>query len=133
MLRPISAASTERVFSFLTELDAPSRRKMSRTLVAQILFLRGNLDTVLDLLKEEADKERNAAVAARDVLRACDEAAAKARLARAVARAAVTASASRPKRARRDDEDEERTRTRTTTTPPPPMSSTTSTNQTTLT
>jgi hypothetical protein len=107
LLRPISAASTERVFSFLTELDAPSRRKMGRTLVAQILFLRGNHDTVLDLLKEEADKERDAVAAARDARRACDEAAAKARLARAVARAAVTASASCPKRAVRDDEDED--------------------------
>ena len=79
---------------------------MGRKLVAQILMLRGNLDVVLDLLKEEADKERDADEAGRASRAARDGVELGARLARSMKSATDAAPA--PKRARDvapDDDD----------------------------
>jgi predicted ArsR family transcriptional regulator len=60
LLRPISAASCERVFSYLTLMDVSNRRNMGRPLLMSLLKLRGNAETVLELAAETADAMRTA-------------------------------------------------------------------------
>jgi len=65
LLRPASAAACERIFSFLTSMDAPNRRSMGRPLLTNLLKLRGNADIVRELTAEAAHAKRDAVVSAR--------------------------------------------------------------------
>ncbi len=64
LLRPVAAAACERVFSYLTAMDAPCRRSMGRVLLINLLKLRGNAEIVLELTAEAAHSKRQAVIAA---------------------------------------------------------------------
>ena len=49
-LSPLSSASVERIFSYLTHLDTPDRRSMERSTLEMILFLRANW-RIVELLR----------------------------------------------------------------------------------
>ena len=51
-LSPISSASVERIFSYLTALDTPARRSMKHETLAMLLFLRANW-RIVELLRLE--------------------------------------------------------------------------------
>ena len=54
ILRPVSSASVERIFSVLTRMDAPTRSNLVETSVHNLLFLQGNFAVVKELLDAEA-------------------------------------------------------------------------------
>ena len=66
LLRPLSSAVCERVFSFLTKLDTAQRRTMSAKTLEMLLFLRANWHIVEELVKREADMIRGARRHAKD-------------------------------------------------------------------
>lgn len=51
--RPISSACCERIFSYLTHMDANDRQTMGKDLLAMLLFLRGNWQLVQTMVAEE--------------------------------------------------------------------------------
>jgi len=51
--RPISSACCERIFSYLTHMDANDRQTMGKDLLAMLLFLRGNWRLVHTMVVEE--------------------------------------------------------------------------------
>lgn len=53
IMRPISSAGPERVFSYLTKLDQKDRRRMQATTLYNLLFLRSNWRVVRQLLRHE--------------------------------------------------------------------------------
>ena len=71
-LSPISSASVERIFSYLTALDTPQRRSMDVDTLTMILFLRANwrivellrIDLAALITAVEAPPDRGAAEAA---------------------------------------------------------------------
>lgn len=62
--RPLSSVSVERVYSIPTDMDEPTRRSMSRTMLEQLLFLAGNAHVVGDMLHEFAESARRPTEAA---------------------------------------------------------------------
>jgi len=60
LLRPLSSAVCERVFSFLTKLDTAQRRTMSANTLEMLLFVRANWHIIEELVKREADAIRGA-------------------------------------------------------------------------
>ena len=56
VLYPTSSASVERLFSILTHMDAPDRRRMKPELLKTTLFLRGNKRVVAELLHAAVEK-----------------------------------------------------------------------------
>jgi hypothetical protein len=74
LLRPISAASCERIFSFLTHMDSADRIAMNSDTLQRTLFLRGNwrlLHQMVEIdysagvtMRTNAERERAAAAAA---------------------------------------------------------------------
>ena len=50
--RPTSSACCERIFSYLEHMDSSDRSNMSKDLLRDLLFLRGNHVTVRDLVDE---------------------------------------------------------------------------------
>ena len=50
--RPISSACCERIFSYLTHMDASDRQTMGKETLARLLFLRGNWRLVHQMLDE---------------------------------------------------------------------------------
>lgn len=69
LLRPTSATTCERVFRFLTDMDTPSRSTMERELLVGSLKLRGNAETVNELVAAAAHSFRMAASINRDEVR----------------------------------------------------------------
>ena len=61
--RPLSSASCERVFSFLTGLDDEKRRSMGKDLLRMLLFLKGNSVIVSQLAAEKAAAIRDSKLA----------------------------------------------------------------------
>lgn len=50
--RPISSASCERVFSYLEHMNSSDRSNMSKETLRTVLFLRGNWDTLSEIVEE---------------------------------------------------------------------------------
>ena len=63
--RPISSAGAERVFSYLSQMDAPTRSCMSARSLRNQLFLRGNWQVMGELVRTADSARRNGPVAAR--------------------------------------------------------------------
>jgi len=55
--RPVSSATCERVFSYLTHMDSSDRSRMQKDTLRHLLFLRGNHE-IFDLLVMEANHAR---------------------------------------------------------------------------
>ena len=68
LLRPISSASCERIFSILTDMDRSNRRLAGRDLIINNLKLRGNKDVVSNLIATSAADTRAGALQARVAL-----------------------------------------------------------------
>ena len=68
--RPVSSAACERVFSKLSEMDDSDRSNMNAETLKNILFLRGNSETMRSVLVDENAKriqaEKSAAAAEKD-------------------------------------------------------------------
>lgn len=116
-LRPLSSASVERIYSILTNMDAPTRRSMKKVTLINTLFLRGNAGILNDLLHEFAAGIRgNAAAASAKSLESRQKAQARAAAASAAAAVATVApaaagpqspsSSSRGEKRKRDSESE---------------------------
>jgi hypothetical protein len=63
LLRPLSAASCERVFSYLSQMDTTNRRSMGKKLVSQLLYLRSNHHIIRELVANFAMAKRAARLA----------------------------------------------------------------------
>ena len=64
LLRPISSAAAERIFSYLTHMDTSRRRRMKKTLLALNLYVRGNWRIKNMLVAEAAQRLRAASALA---------------------------------------------------------------------
>lgn len=64
LLRPPSSACVERIFSYLTKMDIPSRRTMGPEMLYATLYLRGNWHIVRHLLTQIGDSIRASEVSA---------------------------------------------------------------------
>ena len=49
--KPTSSAAVERVFSYLTEMDEPSRQRLKDERLVQLLFLVGNRHIITNFIK----------------------------------------------------------------------------------
>ena len=67
LCQPLSSAKAERVFSFLTKMDHPSRRSMGDIHLKHYLFIVGNAEVSEELVKLEAQ-----AIKMEDHKRSCD-------------------------------------------------------------
>lgn len=54
IVRPVSSCCAERVFSYLTQMDVPTRLSMTRSTLHDSLFVRANASLVDQMLAEEA-------------------------------------------------------------------------------
>lgn len=90
-VRPLSSASCERVFSYLTDMDDAQRRNMGKELLRMLLFLRGNYGIVAMLAAEKAAKVRSSRSALQEAAGAEQKAESKKRLAAAIEGAAADA------------------------------------------
>ena len=61
LLRPMSAASCERIFSYLSHMDAPDRMTMMPVTLQGSLFLRGNWGILHQMVEEDYALEVGAA------------------------------------------------------------------------
>ena len=64
--RPMSAACVERVFSYLSHMDASDRRTMKKETLKRLLFLRANHATLSELVEEESARRVMASKAGAD-------------------------------------------------------------------
>lgn len=76
-VRPISSACVERIYSYLTHMDVPDRRRISRENLVNTLYLRANWQVKHELLEELAhhDVSRYLGVTERERKRQATEAA----------------------------------------------------------
>lgn len=89
LLRPMSSAAAERIFSYLTQMDDSRRRNMGKKALTLDLYIRGNWRVVNMLLAEYAQQRRDTQVLAASTAMSRRTMAAKASAAAATGAAAA--------------------------------------------
>ncbi len=94
LLRPLSSAVCERVFSYLTQLDTAQRRRMKPALLKLLLFIRANWHIIESLMGDEADAIRAARLLSKKKAATCATAESLRAASKAVKAAAAAAASS---------------------------------------